>query len=330
MDLLNLDDLSEAMELLEVCWQFRAGRVLMAGQRLGIFEALRTPQSAREIAQKCGTDPEMTERLLIACCSLGIVQRDGNRFTLTKLGQNLLLPESLRFIGGVLGHYENLWWFWTGLAEVVKTGKRDAAPSAPKDFEERWHEFWIWAMHGIAANGVGQWLAENLDLSDRNLLLDVGGGPSTYSVILCQKFPNLKAVIWDLPRTLAIAEEVIKRFKMESRITLQPGDWNRDEFGSGYDCALMSNILHGPNSQANMKLAKAFRALKSGGLLIVHDFLLNEEKTGPLPAALFNLMVGAYSISEMVKVIENAGFRNVRLVAYHQKRGAGLITAFKP
>jgi len=167
-------------------------------------------------------------------------------------------------------------------------------------------------------------------LSDRKLLLDVGGGPGTYSVILCQRFPNLRAVIWDLPRTLAIAEEVIKRFGMQGRITLQVGDWNKDEFGTGYDCLLMSNILHGPSSQAPMKLAKAFRALESDGLLIVHDFLLNDEKTGPLPAALFNLMVGAYSVGELTAIIEEAGFKDVRLVAYLPKRGSGLITATKP
>ncbi|MCS7266177.1 MAG: methyltransferase [Armatimonadetes bacterium] len=330
MDLLNLEDIAEAMNLLEICWQFRSARVLMAGHQLGIFEALRTPKSSKQLAQECKTDHQMTERLLIACCSLGIAERQGDKFALTNLGQNLLLPESPRFIGGILGHYENLWWFWTGLAEVVRTGRRDAAPSAPKEFEERWHEFWIWAMHGIAANGVGQWLAENLDLSDRNLLLDVGGGPGTYSIILCQKFPNLKAVIWDLPKTLAIAEQIVKRFGMEERITLQQGDWNKDEFGLGYDCLLMSNILHGPNSQADMKLKKAYRAMKPNGLLIVHDFLLNDEKTGPSPAALFNLMVGSYSVSEMLDVIEKSGFRDARLVAYHQKRGAGLITAFRP
>jgi len=330
MDLLNFEDIDEALDLLELCWQFRPVRVLMAGHQIGIFEALRTPKTAAQVAKQCGTDSNMTERLLIACCALGVVQRNKSKFSLTKLGKDLLLPESPRYIGGILGHYENLWWFWTGLTEVVRTGKRESAPPAPREFADEWHEFWIWAMHGIAANGVGQWLASNLDLSEKRLLLDVGGGPGTYSVILCQRFPNLRAVVWDLPRTLAIAEEVVKRFGMQGRITLQAGDWNEDEFGTGYDCLLMSNILHGHGSQAKMKLAKAFQALEPGGLLIVHDFLLNDEKTGSLPAALFNLMVGAYSIREMMAVIEEAGFKDVRLVAYLPKRGAGLITAVKP
>ncbi len=330
MDLLHLDDLEATASLMEQLWQFRVARVVMAGHQLGLFEALRTPQTAARLAKQCNTDPAMTERLLIACCALGLVRRDSGKFSLTPLGQALLLPESPRFIGGVLGHYENLWWFWTGLAEVVRTGRRESAPSPPAEFSERWHEFWIWAMHGIAANGAAQWIAHHVDLSDRQLLLDVGGGPGTYSIVLCQRFPNLRAVIWDLPRTLAIAQEVLQRFGMTDRITLQAGDWNKDEFGSGYDCLLMSNILHGPSSQAPMKLAKAFRALQPGGLLIVHDFLLNDDKTGPLPAALFNLMVGAYSVGEMVRVIKEAGFEQVRLVAYNDRRGSGLVTAVRP
>ena len=120
-----------------------------------------------------------------------------------------------------------------------------------------------------------QWAIDAVgDSSDRVL----GGGPGTYSMALCQRFANLKAVIWDLPQTLAITKQVIERFGMKERITWQAGDWNRDQFGQGYDCLMMSNILHGQSSQADMKLAKAARALMPGGLLIVHDFLLNNDK----------------------------------------------------
>lgn len=330
MDLLNVDNLAEAEALMELHWQFRAPRVLLTAHQLGIFEALREPKTSAEVAFQCQTHAGMTEKLLIACCALGLTQWDGEHFLLTQLGRDLLLPDSPRYIGGVLNHGESLWWFWTGLAEVVRTGRRDAAPPAPKEFADRWHEFWIWAMHGISSNGSGQWLARHVDLSDRRLLLDVGGGPGTYSVILCQRFPNLKAVVWDLPETLSIARQVVKRFGMDNRISLQVGDWNRDEFGEGYDCLLMSNILHGHGSKAEMKLAKAFQALLPGGLLIVHDFLLNDDKSGPLPAALFNLMVGAYTIGEMLSVIQSAGFTDVRLIALHERRGSGLVTAVRP
>jgi len=329
-NLFEADNLEAASALLELNWQFRSSRALMAAHQLGFFKALAKPKLATEVAGVCGTDPRMTEKLLIVCCALGVLKRDGDYFALTKLGSDVLLPYSPRYIGGVIGHNEILWWATTGLPEVVRTGKRNAAPEPPDHFKQHLFDNWIWAMHGIAANGQAQWVARQLDLSDRSLLLDVAGGPGTYSIALCQRFPQLKAVVWDLPETLVIARQVIKRFGMSRRIKVQAGDWSKDEFGSGYDCLLMSNILHGPGSQADARLKQGKRALRRGGLLIVHDFLLNNDKSGPLPASLFNLWLGTYTVGEMVAVIRKAGFSDVSLIASNAQRGSGLITARRP
>lgn len=330
IDLFGSDNLEQASALLELNWQFRSSRALMAAHQLGFFEALAKPRQADQVALKCGTDPRMTEKILIVCCALGVLKRDGERFSLTKLGSDVLLKDSPRYIGGTIDHNEILWWATSGLPEVVRTGKRDAAPEPPEHFKQHLFDNWIWAMHGIASNGQAQWVARQLDLNDRKLLLDVAGGPGTYSIALCQRFPQLKAVVWDLPETLVIARQVIDRFGMSKRIKVQAGDWSKDEFGSGYDCLLMSNILHGPGSHADVRLKQAKKALKRGGLLIVHDFLLNNDRSGPLPASLFNLWLGTYTVSEMIAVIRKAGFSDVSLIAGNALRGNGLITARRP
>ncbi len=330
IDLFGSDNLEQAAALLELNWQFRSSRALMAAHQLGFFEALAKPRQAAQVALKCGTDPRMTEKLLIVCCALGVLKRDGENFALTKLGSDVLLKDSPRYIGGTINHNEILWWATSGLPEVVRTGKRDAAPEPPEHFKQHLFDNWIWAMHGIASNGQAQWAASQLDLNDRKLLLDVAGGPGTYSIALCQRFPHLKAVVWDLPETLVIARQVIDRFGMSKRIKVQAGDWSKDEFGSGFDCMLMSNILHGPGSHAGIRLKQAKKALKRGGLLIVHDFLLNNDRSGPLPASLFNLWLGTYTVSEMIAVIRKAGFGDVSLIASNAHRGSGLITARRP
>ncbi len=329
-DLFDADNLEAAAALLELQWRFRASRALMTAHQLGFFEALREPATAAEAAAKCETDPGMTGKLLIACCALGVARRDGERFALTQLARDTLLPESPRYLGGVLDHGETLWWRNTGLPDVVRTGERAAAPKPPEHFASHWHENWIWAMHGIAANGVGQWVAQQIDLSDRRRLLDVGGGPGTYSIAMCQRFPNLRAVVWDVPATVAIARQVIERFDIGDRVTVQEGDWNSDDFGTGYDCLFMSNVMHGPGSQAEVRLEQAMRALDPGGLLIAHDFLLNNDRSGPLPAALFNLMIGTYTVNELIAVVRSAGFADVSLIAYNAQRGSGIVTGVRP
>lgn len=330
MNLFEADNLEAATALLELHWQFRASRVLMTAHQLGVFRALKEPRTAAEVAAQCSTDVDMTDRLLIACCALGVVRRDNGRFRLSQLARDTLLPESPRYLGGVLDHGESLWWGSTGLPDTVRTGGRGAGPMPPEHVSAHWHDNWIWAMNGIAANGVGQWVARQLDLTNRKRLLDVGGGPGTYSIAMCQRFPNLKATIWDVPETIVIARQVIEQFSMNDRIRVQEGDWNQDEFGTGYDCLFMSNILHGPTSQAEVRLGQAARALEPGGLLIVQDFLLNNDKSGPLPAALFNLMVGAYTVNEVTAVIRSAGFVDVSLIASNEQRGSGIVTGIRP
>jgi hypothetical protein len=49
-----------------------------------------------------------------------------------------------------------------------------------------------------------------------------------------------------------------------------------------------------------------------------------------LPAALFNLMIGAYTVNELIGIIRSEGFKDVSLVAYNARRGSGLVTATRP
>ena len=117
---------------------------------------------------------------------------------------------------------------------------------------------------------------------------------------------------------------------MADRISVRAGDWDEDDFGEDNDVVLFSNVLHGAASEAETKLRKAYDSMAAGGLVVVQEFLLNDEKSGPLIPALFNIMVGAYSKGELVKVIEAAGFENTRMVAESEELGAGWITAQKP
>ncbi len=88
--------------------------------------------------------------------------------------------------------------------------------------------------------------------------------------------------------------------------------------------------MHGPSSKADHKLATTFACLESGGMVIVQDFLLNAGKTGPLRPALFNLMIGAFSVAEMMGLIGEAGFADITHYPLEEELGTGLITAVKP
>jgi predicted O-methyltransferase YrrM len=290
---------------------------------------MATPSTAAEVAKKLETDPTTTEDILIALSAMKLARFRDHKYELAPVAREMLLPENLRYIGGLIKLDQDITRRFSHLAEIARTGVWPESPAAPEDQDTAWDDTFIRAMHGLSANGGAGWLALRVDLSDRRNLLDVGGGPGTYSIALCQRFPHLRATVWDLPRAVKIAADYVRRYNMSERVSLQPGDWNTDDFGSGYDALLMSNVLHGEGADTEMKLEKAWKALESGGLLIIQDFLIHDDNSGPQAAALFRIMVGAYHQSEMLKLVESARFKDVKLIECDEIRGQCLVTAVK-
>ena len=323
-----------ARELIEQSWAGRAARVVQAANGVGIFERIgRGRATADVLAADLEIDAAMTERILIACAAMGLVARDGAGWRLTPKAEATLLKDAPLYQGHTIAHASQVWPVWLDLEAHLRGQGGASVFSEGAEAPARSHRDFILAMHNMAMAGRAAELAARVDLSGAAAsghLADVGGGPGTYAMAICARYPGLRATILDLPETVEIAREVIARLGMADRVRAVPGDWDKDEFGEANDAVLMSNVLHGPTSRAEMKLAKAHRSLKRGGRLIIQDFLMNDEKTGPLQPALFNIMVGAFSRKELAERVAAAGFVNVRCEAMPEDLGTSLLLAAKP
>ncbi|NLX03926.1 MAG: SAM-dependent methyltransferase [Phycisphaerae bacterium] len=305
----------------DLSWAYRAARTLQVASNLRIFDVLAegwTP--LEEVCRRCRSKPELTGKLLIALAAMELVEKRDGRYRNAEAAEAYLVRGRALYQGDIIAHSASVWKIWDRLEEDARV-----EPQAAPD-EER-HRNFILGMHNLTMAGRGELVTSAVNLSGRRKLLDVGGGPGTYSIMFCRRYPDLRAEVFDLPETVAIAREIITKEGMADRVTTKPGDWNTDEFGEGADVVLMSNILHGEGSQAAMKLAKARRAMVNGGVLVVQDFVLNDEKTGPLNPALFNIMVGAYSRPELFGEIERSGFGNPQVVLSSERFGNSVITA---
>jgi len=166
-------------------------------------------------------------------------------------------------------------------------------------------------------------IVKTIDLADKKHILDLGGGPGTYAIHFCQENPGLQATVFDLPSTRPYAEKTIRQFKMSQRISFKDGDFIDDPLQGIYDVIWMSHILHGENPENCEKLIqKAASALVPGGLLLIHEFILNNEMDGPLFPALFslNMLTGtpggqSYSEIQLNKMMKKAGMRSVKKIS---------------
>ena len=308
----------------QLTWECRASRVLHVAVLLKVFTKLADrPLGCKELAAVCGAKPDILERVLIACCSLGLLKRDGDAYRNTELSQEYLVDGKPLYQGNIIAHAARVWDYWHDLPQLILEN-----PQPPT--EARDHRNFVLGMRDITMGGRGQIFLDSIDLSGRKKLFDVGGGPGLYSILACQKYPQLTATLFDLPETIAIAREFVQEAGLTDRISLRGGSWETDDFGSSNDVVLFSNVLHGPTSMAAMKLQKAFDSMESGGLLAIQEFALNDDKTGPAMPALFNVMVGAYSKQELIEQITQAGFMNAEVVTENEQIGCTWITAIKP
>ncbi|MEE8379520.1 MAG: methyltransferase [Gammaproteobacteria bacterium] len=310
--------------------------VIHVAQQMDLFTRLADGgKTANELAKLCEADPRGIEMLTIACIGLGLVEKRGDQFFNSALADTFLVKSSPRFQGGIVSMFDAWVPAWASLGEAVKKGM----PVVEKQHDKGPEQTRMYIM-GMLYRGIPQaeLLAAELPLIDKNNLLDVAGGPGIFSIMFCKQNPQLSAKVLDLPQTLSITQEIIAQYHAEDKVSTQSGDYLSDDFGKSYDVVLLSSMINqeGPEVVRDI-MAKSYRAMESGGLLIVQEQLLNDQKTGPLLAVLIGLNQlihtpagRVYNGQELAEIATSVGFRQINYRALPEPSPFTLLTAIKP
>ncbi len=307
--------------------------VLHAAVKLDLFSqlgdrALRTD----ELAATIGADEEGLERLLNALAAMELLSKNGDRFSCTPSAVAFLSRQSSRYLGHIILHHHQLMESWVHLDAAAKSGRPVRGRYAGDDPE--WRENFLLGMFDLAML-LAPKLVGKIDLSGRRRLLDLGGGPGTWAIHFCKENPGLAATVFDLPTTRSFAEQTIARFGLQDRVSFVAGDFLADEITGSYDVVWLSQVLHGEGPQGvRTILDKALSVLEPGGLLLVHEFLLDDDLGGPLYPALFslNMLLGtsegrAYSDCQLFDLLRDAGFKEPRRLALDLSGESAVIAA---
>ncbi|KKL62137.1 hypothetical protein LCGC14_2188230, partial [marine sediment metagenome] len=112
------------------------------------------------------------------------------------------------------------------------------------------------------------------------------------------------------------------------------GNYLEDGIQGTYDVALLSNVLHADGHEnCQMIINKTVAALEPGGLVVVHDFILDNTMDGPLFPALFslNMLLGtdagqSYSEEQIMGMLESAGLKKIERHPFQGPSASGIIT----
>jgi (2Fe-2S) ferredoxin/2-polyprenyl-3-methyl-5-hydroxy-6-metoxy-1,4-benzoquinol methylase len=304
-------------DLMQKIRGFQESRVLLTAIELDVFSAVGSGENAAKVAARLGTDARATEMLLNVLVSMGLLLKGNGIFRNTAVSARYLVKGSPDDAREALMHTVNLWKRWSTLTECVRKGTA-VEPRETPERSEQWTSSFIAAMHRNALERAST-VVQAVRTEGLKRMLDVGGGSGAYSIAFARANDRLAAEILDLPAVVQIAQSHIEQAGLSDRIKTRIGDLRSDSLGKNYDLVFVSAICHMLSFKENEDLIKrCYAALAPNGRLVVQEFFLEEDKTGPLMAALFslNMLVGtkagsSYSTVECTGWFERAGFENV-------------------
>jgi SAM-dependent methyltransferase len=280
-------DATRIMQLSTAYWD---SQILLTANRVGLFGVIgEGEQTGPAIAAALGFAARPTALLLKSLVSLGLLQEQAGRFSNTPAGKALLVPGGASFMGNSFRYSDDLYNTWGLLEQAL----RDDAPQLPPaqylgDDAERTRHF-VYAMHDRAL-GTASTLVDLVDLTGRHTMLDVGGGPGTYSALFCRRYAQLSSQVLDLPGVTAIAAEIVADMQVADRVGFIAGDYFTRDWPADRDVVMISGVFHRETAAACQQLiARAHASLAPGGLLVIADVMTDSTGSAPTMAALFGL-----------------------------------------
>lgn len=251
-------------------WGTLQARVLLAGLRLSVFEALVAgPKSLAALCEELGLHDAGGEVLLDALNGFGFVRRKAGRFSLSKVSQRFLvrggpasMVDMLLFIGELGAYLQRL-----DVEALLRGG-----PGQNIHHAGLGPDFWRSYMRGLGsmARFVARELPRRLPLRAPERLLDVGGAHGEWSMAMVRAHPGLNATILDLPEACEHGEGIVAEAGLSDRVHYLRGDLRTAQWPGDQHGVLLFNVLHNlAEDECRQACRAAFLALAPGGVFAV-------------------------------------------------------------
>lgn len=292
--------LTEADDISRIAFGFMGSKALFAALELEIFTHLTEgPKTAAELAKAAGVHEDRATTLLTALAGMGLVAVEEGRFSNAPASEAFLVQgakydfsEYLRLQVG-----QQMYPLMDQLEDALSGEMKEDATASYADWFSDPGEARLYSESQHAGSlGPARQLARSLDLGDGGRLLDVGGGTAAYDITLCKAFPGLTATVLDFPNVAALGRDYVAAAGLSDRITYVEGNALEEDWPGGQDVVLMSYLFSGvPGETHERLLRQAFDVLNPGGQVLIHDFVVEEDRSGPMLAALWQLQHTAFT-----------------------------------
>ena len=318
---------------------FYGSATICAASELGIFGGLAHlgECGAEGVAQALKLEQNSTTLLLNACVALGLLEKHGELYRNSHDAEVYLVPGARFDLSMCIRERRDAFRAWASLAEFARTGQADGNGTNGRETDTARLAASLLSLQTRILS-TGRPVIRRLDLHGRRQLLDVGGGPGTYSVLISLEFPQLHCTVLERPEAVQIASALIEQQGVSSHVSMLGGDHRSGPLPEGNDVVLLFDILHRETAaQIPELLRRAADSLRPGGVVYVMDVMTDESRTIPPSSALFALNLAlthrdgcVFSHVELQGWMEQAGLRDFAVEALPAPMTQWLARAVKP
>lgn len=273
--------------ILQIGLGFWPAKVLLTAVEFGLFTVLGDgPLSSAQLRERLGLHGRGLDDFLDALVSMGLLARDAGQYRNTvPAGAFLDSGNPETYLGGLLEIANERWYeVWGNLSEALRTGgPQDNATDGHSDpFEVlyadpvRLRKFQQ-AMTGGAMPSITAVL-DRLPWSSFRTVADIGCSEGALLSRLLRRHPNLTGIGFDLPPVANSFQRTAAEFGMTDRMIFTPGNFFTDGLPAA-DVLVFGHVLHDWDLPTKrMLLRKAFDALPAGGMVMIYETLIDDER----------------------------------------------------
>ena len=247
---------------------------LAAAVRLRLFDHLDQPRLPGELADRMGTDAQLTADLCDMLVAMDVLAGHGDGVCATPLSQTYLRSDSPWFQEAVIENIFSGFGLWRQLDRVCREGpiRVDEADFFENNLiDSLAAETLTGELHHTVAAIVRQ-----PEFAAARRVLDLGGGHGLYAMALNARCPDLEAIVFDFPPVEKDFEYFRKRYGATG-VRFVAGNLFTDDLGRDFDLVLFS---YNPGGKNERVLEKIHRCLRPGGLFVTkHAFYRRGEGT---------------------------------------------------
>jgi predicted O-methyltransferase YrrM len=283
------------------------------------------PLTVQEIAEREGSAPATTFRLMRACATFGLVTTDDvGRFHSTALLDTLRMdaPRSLRAFAMAVTNSAS-WLPWINFGASVRSGHSQAHNALGMDFFDYLEQNPSQAREFSAgmSSGTSVWapaLANLIDTTDVRRAVDIGGANGTLLTLLQKANPALRGVVFDRPNIAQDTRAHIASNGFADRTEVVGGDFF--ESGPSGDLYLLKFILHDWDDESCVKILRRCReALEPRGRIAIFELVVGDDGEDSLGALMDLNMLAVVngrerSLREFDALLHRAGLRRTAVL----------------